>query len=134
MANSPVKLDPAKPPKGVSTKALWKQAVGYKRKASKELAKRKEQAETAMEIGIGGGTALLSGLAFAKFPAMASFKLGKSATAMSIDTDNVLALGFLVMALTGGKFSATSLEISKGFGYPALYRLGADKLAPMLKS
>lgn len=132
MADQVVKLDPNKPPKGVSTKALWKQAVNYKRRAAVELTKRKAQAETAMEVGIGGGTALASGLLFAKFPKIASFKLGKSATSMRIDTDQILALGFLGMAIMGGKFSATSLEIAKGFGYPALYRLGATKICDAL--
>lgn len=109
------------PPTGVAKESIWKKLVS----TTKQLEKIKDEAtrvgENTMMFALEGGTAIGSGVLFAKFPQIAKIP------GTEIDTQLVAGAGLALWGVIGkGKMSYAVGCVGRGLLIPWLYAKGLE--------
>lgn len=114
-------------PAGVSKQTMWGQLKTKTRSLTRIKEEGRRVGGNLVGVLVGGGTALGAGVLFTKFP--------KAAKIPGTEIDTALALGValtLVGVFAKGTMGGAVMSMGEGLLYPALYNVGATKIAPKL--
>jgi hypothetical protein len=106
---------------------MWSKLQTKTRSLTKIKEEGKRIGGNMISVLVGGGTAIGAGVLFTKFP--------NAAKIPGTEIDTGLALGtalVLVGVFAKGAMSGAVMSMGEGLLYPALYNIGATKIAPKL--
>lgn len=106
---------------------MWQKLQSKTRSLNRIKEEGKRVGGNMVSVLIGGGTALGIGVLFTKFP--------NASKIPGTEIDTALALGTaltLVGVFAKGNMGGAVMSLGEGMLYPALYNIGATKIAPKL--